>query len=57
MVIMAAAAVLVFIAGPVADIIELRTIWYISGGAILIVAIAAFFSRDLMSIENQKPIE
>jgi len=45
------------VAGPVADAIELRIIWYISGGAILIVAIAAFFSRDLMNIENRKPEE
>jgi DHA3 family macrolide efflux protein-like MFS transporter len=42
------------IAGPLADAIELRTIWYISGISILALAIAGFFSRDLMNIENKK---
>lgn len=42
------------IAGPLADAIGVRTIWYISGISILALAIAGFFSRDLMNIENQK---
>jgi len=42
------------IAGPVADAVGLRTIWYISGGAIFLLFAAAFFSRDLMNIETQK---
>ena len=45
------------IAGPLADAIGVRTIWYISGISILALAIAGFFSRDLMNIENQKPDE
>jgi DHA3 family macrolide efflux protein-like MFS transporter len=45
------------IAGPLADAIGVRTIWYISGISILTLAIAGFFSRDLMNIENQKPEE
>jgi MFS transporter, DHA3 family, macrolide efflux protein len=45
------------IAGPVADAIDLRIIWYISGAAILIVAIAGFFSRDLMNIEKPPATE
>lgn len=45
------------IAGPVADIIGLRPIWYISATAIFTVTGLAFFSRDLMNIENQKTAE
>jgi DHA3 family macrolide efflux protein-like MFS transporter len=43
------------IAGPLADVIGVRAIWFISGIAILALAISAFFSRDLMNIENRKP--
>jgi DHA3 family macrolide efflux protein-like MFS transporter len=42
------------IAGPIADIIDLRAIWWISAAVIFIITGAAFFSRDLMNIENQK---
>ena len=42
------------IAGPVADIIGLRAIWWVSAAIIFIITGAAFFSRDLMNIENQK---
>ncbi|UCC17520.1 MAG: MFS transporter [Dehalococcoidales bacterium] len=49
------------IAGPVADVIGLRTIWYGSAVAIFIVTGLAFFSRDLMNIEDnkveEKPVE
>jgi DHA3 family macrolide efflux protein-like MFS transporter len=45
------------IAGPLADAIGVRTMWYISGTAILILVTAGFFSRDLMNIENQKAAE
>jgi DHA3 family macrolide efflux protein-like MFS transporter len=45
------------IAGPVADAIGVRTMWYISGAAIFVLVIAGFFSRDLMNIENQKTVE
>jgi MFS transporter, DHA3 family, macrolide efflux protein len=45
------------IAGPVADAIELRTIWFVSGAAIFLLTSASFFSRDLMNIENQKAVE
>jgi DHA3 family macrolide efflux protein-like MFS transporter len=42
------------IAGPLSDAIGLRVIWYISGGAIFCLFAVAFFSRDLMNLENQK---
>ncbi|OGO20711.1 MAG: hypothetical protein A2Z15_06325 [Chloroflexi bacterium RBG_16_50_11] len=42
------------ITGPLADAIGLRTIWYVCGAVILLISGAAFFSRDLMNIENQK---
>jgi DHA3 family macrolide efflux protein-like MFS transporter len=45
------------IAGPLADAIGVRTIWYISGIAILALAIAGFFSRALMGLEKQKTEE
>ena len=41
------------IAGPVADAIGLRTIWYVTGAMIFILSGVAFFSRDLMKLENQ----
>jgi DHA3 family macrolide efflux protein-like MFS transporter len=41
-------------AGPVADVIGVRAIFFISGTVILILTIAGFFIRDLMNIENQK---
>jgi DHA3 family macrolide efflux protein-like MFS transporter len=42
------------IAGPVADAVELRSIWYVSAAAIFIVTGFAFFSRDLMNIDDNK---
>jgi MFS transporter, DHA3 family, macrolide efflux protein len=45
------------IAGPLAGAIGIRTIWYISGISILVLAIAGFFSHELMSIESRKPDE
>jgi DHA3 family macrolide efflux protein-like MFS transporter len=45
------------IAGPVADIIDLRAIWWVSAAAIFIITGVAFFSRDLMNIEKQKAAE
>jgi DHA3 family macrolide efflux protein-like MFS transporter len=45
------------IAGPVADAIGLRTMWYVAGGVIFGLTAFAFFSRDLMNIENYKPEE
>lgn len=42
------------IAGPVADVVGLRTIWYVSAAAIFTVTGLAFFSRDLMNIEDNK---
>jgi hypothetical protein len=42
------------IAGPVADAVELRSIWYVSAAVIFIVTGLAFLSRDLMSIEGNK---
>lgn len=45
------------IAGPVADAIGLRTMWYVAGGVIFGLTAFAFFSRDLMNIENQKAEE
>jgi MFS transporter, DHA3 family, macrolide efflux protein len=42
------------IAGPITDIIDLRAIWYISAAVIFIITGLAFFSRDLMNIENKK---
>jgi MFS transporter, DHA3 family, macrolide efflux protein len=45
------------IAGPAADAIGLRPIWYVSAAAIFIVTGLAFFSRDLMNIESRKEEE
>jgi DHA3 family macrolide efflux protein-like MFS transporter len=42
------------IAGPVADAISLRTIWYVSGAMVVILTGIAFFSRDLINIENNQ---
>jgi hypothetical protein len=42
------------IAGPVADTIGLWTIWYVSGAIIFLLFGIAFFSRDLLNIENQR---
>lgn len=42
------------IAGPVADAVELRLIWYVSAAAIFIVTGLSYFSRDLMNIEDNK---
>lgn len=42
------------IAGPVADVVGLRTIWYVSAAAIFTATGLAFFSRDLMNIEDNK---
>jgi hypothetical protein len=42
------------IAGPVADAVELRSIWYVSAAVIFIVTGLAFFSRDLMNIDDNK---
>jgi DHA3 family macrolide efflux protein-like MFS transporter len=45
------------VAGPVADAIGLRAIWYVSAAVIFTIAGLAFFSRDLMNIENTKTEE
>ena len=42
------------VTGPLADAIGVRLTFLISGAAVMICAIAGFFSRDLMNIENQK---
>jgi DHA3 family macrolide efflux protein-like MFS transporter len=42
------------IAGPVADAVGIRPIFYFAGGAVLLMVLAGFFSRDLMNIEKQK---
>jgi DHA3 family macrolide efflux protein-like MFS transporter len=42
------------IAGPVADVVGIRPIFYFAGAAILVLIVAGFFSRDLMNIEKQK---
>jgi DHA3 family macrolide efflux protein-like MFS transporter len=44
-------------AGPVAEAIGIRSIYYIAGAAILVLALSGFFSRDVMNIENQKTAE
>ncbi len=45
------------ITGPAVGAIGLRTIWYVSGAMIFILTGVAFFSRDLINIENRKVIE
>jgi DHA3 family macrolide efflux protein-like MFS transporter len=45
------------IAGPLADVVGIRPIFYFAGGAVLLLILAGFFSRDLMNIENQKRAE
>jgi DHA3 family macrolide efflux protein-like MFS transporter len=45
------------IAGPVADVVGIRPIFYFAGAAILVLILAGFFSRDLMNIEKQKAAE
>jgi DHA3 family macrolide efflux protein-like MFS transporter len=45
------------VAGPLADAIGVRLTFLISGAAIFILTIAAFFSRDLMNLESQKAAE
>jgi DHA3 family macrolide efflux protein-like MFS transporter len=45
------------IAGPVADAVGVRPIFSFCGGAVLLLAVAGFFSRDLMNIEKQKAAE
>jgi DHA3 family macrolide efflux protein-like MFS transporter len=42
------------IAGPLSDAIGLRTIWYVSGAVIFFLFTAGFFSRDLMTLEDEK---
>ena len=42
------------IAGPVADAIGLRTIWWVAGAIIFALPVLAFFSRDVMNIEDKK---
>jgi DHA3 family macrolide efflux protein-like MFS transporter len=41
------------VAGPLADAIGVHTAFFISGAAIFILTIAAFFSRDMMDLENR----
>jgi DHA3 family macrolide efflux protein-like MFS transporter len=43
------------ITGPFADAVGVNMAFLISGAAVMICAIAGFFSRDLMNIESQKP--
>ncbi len=43
------------VSGPVTDAIGVRTVFLISGIATLVLAVAGFASRDLMTIENRKP--
>jgi DHA3 family macrolide efflux protein-like MFS transporter len=45
------------IAGPVADAVGIRPIFYFAGGAILLLVLTGSFSRDLMNIEKQKSPE
>jgi DHA3 family macrolide efflux protein-like MFS transporter len=45
------------VAGPVAEAIGIRSIYYIAGAAILVLALSGFLSRDVMNIENQKTAE
>jgi len=45
------------IAGPLADAIGLRMIWWITGASMIILTGLAFFSRDMLNIENHKPEE
>ena len=45
------------VTGPLADAIGVRLTFLISGAAVMICAIAGFFSRDLMNIESQKAAE
>lgn len=42
------------LAGPVADAIGVRPIYFISGAAMLTLVVVALFSRDLMHIEDHK---
>lgn len=42
------------VTGPLADAVGVQTTFFISGAAIFVLTIAAFFSRDLMNLENQK---
>jgi DHA3 family macrolide efflux protein-like MFS transporter len=43
------------VAGPVADAIGLRAIWWVSAAIIFMITGAAFFSQDIMTVEDQKP--
>jgi DHA3 family macrolide efflux protein-like MFS transporter len=45
------------ITGPVADAIGLRTIWWVTGAVLFTLPGLAFFSHDLMTIENKKAEE
>jgi len=45
------------VTGPLADAIGVRLTFLISGAAVMISAIAGFFSRDVMNIESQKSAE
>jgi MFS transporter, DHA3 family, macrolide efflux protein len=45
------------IAGPLADAIGLRVLWWVTGAILVGLTALTFFSRDLMNIENKKPGE
>jgi MFS transporter, DHA3 family, macrolide efflux protein len=45
------------IAGPVADAIGLKVLWWVTGAILVGLTALTFFSRDLMNIENKKPEE
>jgi DHA3 family macrolide efflux protein-like MFS transporter len=45
------------VTGPVANAIGIRPMFYITGGAILLLVLIGFLSRDLMNVENQKATE
>jgi MFS transporter, DHA3 family, macrolide efflux protein len=42
------------VTGPVADAIGIRPMFFITGGAILLLVLFGFLSKDLMNMENQK---
>jgi DHA3 family macrolide efflux protein-like MFS transporter len=43
------------LAGPLADGIGVRSIYFISGAATFVLMLASLSSRDLMNIESEKP--
>jgi hypothetical protein len=44
------------IAGPAADVIGLRMVWWVAGAIMVLFTGVMFYSREVMNIENEKTV-